>query len=195
MPSGPEQIRAAYRFPQNSQKSQNSRFQSTLNDMAPPPQFFYRVQHRGSYTTYNPYNGFVSRGHYDVHPAELLNKRTVEAHLDWGDRSNQPSPFISVFDNYGIASLRNMPTLTLIFHPDMPTTERATMYSGEIAESSLLRSAPRICIPFSPPWTSKTALSTCGFGRRRIMKLSSGSWTYAQLCVLNPGCARRRSGW
>ncbi|KAL8891089.1 MAG: hypothetical protein Q9215_001860 [Flavoplaca cf. flavocitrina] len=85
--------------------------------MAPPPQFFYRVQHRGSYTTYNPYNGFVSRGHYDVHPAELLNKRTVEAHLDWGDRSNQPSPFISVFDNY-----------------DMPTTERATMYSGEIAE-------------------------------------------------------------
>ncbi|KAL8840789.1 MAG: hypothetical protein Q9176_003635 [Flavoplaca citrina] len=85
--------------------------------MAPPPQFFYRVQHRGSYTTYNPYNGFVSRGHYDVHPAELLNKRTVEAHLDWGDRSNQPSPFISVFDNY-----------------DMPTTELATMYSGEIAD-------------------------------------------------------------
>ena len=86
--------------------------------MAPPPQSFYRVQHRGSYTTYNQYNGFESRGHYDADPADLLKKWTVEAHLDWGDRSNQPSPFISVFDNYGIASLRNMPTLTLIYHPD-----------------------------------------------------------------------------
>ncbi|KAL8901206.1 MAG: hypothetical protein Q9192_000683 [Flavoplaca navasiana] len=102
--------------------------------MAPPPQFFYRVQHRGSYTTYNPYNGFESRGHYDVDPADLLNKWTVEAHLDGEDRSNQLSPFITVFDNYDDAY------------------ERACNH-GQWGNRGVFIAeiSPTKCIPFSPP--------------------------------------------
>ena len=69
-----------------------------------PPQFFYRVQHRDSYTYYDPQTGFEARGHYKMDPSHYINGLKVKAHLNWADRSDEPTPFISVFDNYGISN-------------------------------------------------------------------------------------------
>ncbi|PKY02316.1 hypothetical protein P168DRAFT_284037 [Aspergillus campestris IBT 28561] len=56
--------------------------------MNPIPPRFYRVQHNGSYTIFDHADGFESRGHYQMAYAFWLNK-------------DEPTPFISVFDNLG----------------------------------------------------------------------------------------------
>lgn len=74
------------------------------NNMTSPPQFFYRVQHQGSYTYYHPHTGFEARGHYKMDPSHYINGSKVRSHLKWADRPIEPTPFISVFDNYGMVS-------------------------------------------------------------------------------------------
>ncbi|KAI4283520.1 MAG: hypothetical protein L6R38_002101 [Xanthoria sp. 2 TBL-2021] len=74
--------------------------------MTSPPQFFYRVQHQGSYTYYHPHTGFEARGHYKMDPSHYINGSKVRSHLKWADRPIEPTPFISVFDNYEDADHR-----------------------------------------------------------------------------------------
>ena len=64
------------------------------------PRHFYRVQSNKSYTLYDKDDGFEANGHYHMMYCHWLNKGKVECHLNWHDRSKQPTPFISVFDNY-----------------------------------------------------------------------------------------------
>ncbi|CRG90827.1 hypothetical protein PISL3812_07873 [Talaromyces islandicus] len=48
-------------------------------------------------------DGFQAHGHYLMDLSHWLNKGKIERHLNWSDRSTEPTPFISVFDNYGDA--------------------------------------------------------------------------------------------
>jgi hypothetical protein len=70
---------------------------------------FYHVQVQdeaikvNSFTTYNAQRGFEANASYSMAYCHWLNKAKIERHLDSHDRSQQPTPFISVFDNYGIA--------------------------------------------------------------------------------------------
>lgn len=64
------------------------------------PKAFYRVQHDRSFTLYDD-DGFEARGHYTMDCGHWINRRKLEQHLNWNDRSPEPSPFISVFDNHG----------------------------------------------------------------------------------------------
>ena len=61
---------------------------------------FYRVQHQDSFTVFEN-NTFESNGHYYIANSHWLNRQRVNRHLYWQDRSIEPSPFISVFDNKG----------------------------------------------------------------------------------------------
>ncbi|KAL8924843.1 MAG: hypothetical protein Q9172_002508 [Xanthocarpia lactea] len=72
----------------------------------PPPPYFYRVQHHTSYTYYNPQKGFEANAHYHMDHSHYINGLKVRAHLNWADRSIQPTPFISIFDNYDDANQR-----------------------------------------------------------------------------------------
>lgn len=72
---------------------------NTTNRSLPPS--FYRVQDEESFTFYNNKHGFVSQGHYLMDWAYWVNAKKIHEHLDWGHRSPEPSPFISVFDNEG----------------------------------------------------------------------------------------------
>ncbi|KAL8784970.1 MAG: hypothetical protein Q9213_003631 [Squamulea squamosa] len=71
-----------------------------------PPNPFYRVAHNRSFTIYHPVYGFESKGHYHMNPSHFITKRKVQGHLTWSDRPNEPTPFISVFDNYNDADKR-----------------------------------------------------------------------------------------
>lgn len=62
------------------------------------PTMFYRVQHQDSFAIFEN-NIFESNGHYCIAYSHWLNRQKVNRHLDWQDRSVEPSPFISVFDN------------------------------------------------------------------------------------------------
>ncbi|TAQ88754.1 hypothetical protein B7494_g2918 [Chlorociboria aeruginascens] len=62
------------------------------------PPMFYRVQHQDSFTIFEN-NVFESNGHYYMAYSHWLNRQKVNRHLDWKDRSVEPSPFVSVFDN------------------------------------------------------------------------------------------------
>lgn len=59
----------------------------------------YRVQHKGSFTYHDGHEGFVARGRYFMDYSHWINPTKVRMHLKWKDRSNEPSPFISLFDN------------------------------------------------------------------------------------------------
>ncbi|PLB39040.1 uncharacterized protein BDW47DRAFT_124961 [Aspergillus candidus] len=74
--------------------------------MNPIPARFYRVQHDGSYTIFDHVDGFESPGHYQMAYSFWLNRGKLESHLNWKARSDQPTPFISVFDNLGDANDR-----------------------------------------------------------------------------------------
>ncbi|KAI1496141.1 hypothetical protein F5X99DRAFT_414386 [Biscogniauxia marginata] len=63
------------------------------------PKYFYRVQWCHSFTFYDNPDGFAARGHYWMDYSHWLNKNKIEHHLNWKDRSEQPTPFISIFDN------------------------------------------------------------------------------------------------
>ena len=60
---------------------------------------FYRAQSDKSYTYYEDGYGFEAKGHYLMDLSHWLNKGKLERHLDWHDRSSEPTPFISVFDD------------------------------------------------------------------------------------------------
>jgi hypothetical protein len=66
-----------------------------------PPRF-YRVQHNNSFTYYSQENGFLSQASYYIDFNHWLNQAKIAKHLDWMDRSLQPTPFISMFDNIGV---------------------------------------------------------------------------------------------
>ena len=75
-----------------------------------PPRL-YRVQHDKSFTMYSPDFGFEARGHYHMSASHWLNEGTIARHLDWKDESEQPTPFISMFDDIGKVSARGRPGL------------------------------------------------------------------------------------
>jgi hypothetical protein len=62
---------------------------------------FFRVQHERSFTYYEPSVGFEAKGFYWMDYSHWFNPLKVRKHLDWNDKSSEPSPFISVFDNLG----------------------------------------------------------------------------------------------
>jgi len=66
----------------------------------------YRVQHERSFTHYEPSIGFVAKGFYWMDYSHWFNPRKVRKHLDRDDRSLEPSPFISLFDNLADAERR-----------------------------------------------------------------------------------------
>lgn len=66
------------------------------------PILLYRVHHASSFTIFNEDGdnaGFESAGHYYMDYSHWLTARKFHQHLDWGSRSAEGSPFISVFDN------------------------------------------------------------------------------------------------
>ncbi|KAM5351121.1 hypothetical protein ACJ41O_003844 [Fusarium nematophilum] len=65
---------------------------------------FYRVQSNRSFTEYDKDCGFTAPGR--DHPG-LINKYRFERHLAWNDRSDPPTPFISVFDSWGYEDKTN----------------------------------------------------------------------------------------
>jgi len=67
------------------------------------PQRLYRVQHATSYTHYAADEGFIANGSYLMDYSHWLNPEKVTGHLDWSNRSAEPTPFISLFDNLGNA--------------------------------------------------------------------------------------------
>ena len=65
-----------------------------------PPQF-YRVQHNKSFTSSSSTGGFESPGHYHMSYSFWITKQKLESHLHWGACPNEPTPFISVFSDFG----------------------------------------------------------------------------------------------
>lgn len=65
------------------------------------PPNLYREQHEKSFTSYEPGHGFFARGHYLMDWCHWINKGKIEKHLNWNNRSDEPTPFISTFNNYG----------------------------------------------------------------------------------------------
>ncbi|KAK4234440.1 hypothetical protein C8A03DRAFT_18663 [Achaetomium macrosporum] len=72
-----------------------------------PPPAFYRVQHDRSFTRYDD-DEFEARGHYSMDWGHWINRRKLERHLNWEDRSPEPSPFISA--NYLYILTSHLPT-------------------------------------------------------------------------------------
>jgi hypothetical protein len=58
------------------------------------PTQFYRVQYDTSFTQFDS-DGFEAKGR-GINSAKLMD------HLNWAARPDLPTPFISVFDNFGI---------------------------------------------------------------------------------------------
>ncbi|CAJ2501062.1 Uu.00g039150.m01.CDS01 [Anthostomella pinea] len=81
-------------------------------------QRFYRVQSGWSFTCYSEEHEFQARGHYCMDYSHWLNRGKFERHLDWDDRSREPSPFISVYDSWQEAQTRAR-VLTQRRHPDV----------------------------------------------------------------------------
>lgn len=65
------------------------------------PLRLYRVHSASSFTVYDEQHGFEARGHYLMDPSHWINKGRFESHLRWEDRPLEPTPFISLFDNFG----------------------------------------------------------------------------------------------
>ncbi len=75
-----------------------------MNQITNPPQTLYRVQHSTSFTKYDDVKGFEANGHYATDYSEWINLSKVQNHLDPNDKSCEPSPFISLFENFSKAT-------------------------------------------------------------------------------------------
>jgi hypothetical protein len=64
-----------------------------------PPRL-YRCQHRQSFTIWDG-EAFGSAGWYAMKASHWLNGKKISRHLDWKDRSEEPTPFISLFADLG----------------------------------------------------------------------------------------------
>lgn len=64
------------------------------------PSALYRTQHGRSFT-YHGEEGFQSRGRYFMTYSHWLNKGKIVKHLNWRDRSLEPTPFISFTSDEG----------------------------------------------------------------------------------------------
>ena len=64
------------------------------------PLQLYRCQHRESFTIWDG-ERFGSAGWYATQASYWLNAEKISRHLNWKDRSEQPTPFISLFANSG----------------------------------------------------------------------------------------------
>ena len=72
-----------------------------------PPQYFFRVQPESSFTQYEQENGFVSKDRYCMDYPYWVNKEKIQSHLTWGDRPEQTTPFVSVFDDLRLYLVMN----------------------------------------------------------------------------------------
>ncbi|KAI1258881.1 hypothetical protein F5Y18DRAFT_433900 [Xylariaceae sp. FL1019] len=63
-----------------------------------PAVHFFRVQHDRSFTLWSDVAGFESRAHYLMDYSYWITPK-LNLHLCWENRSSEPTPFISVFDN------------------------------------------------------------------------------------------------
>ena len=72
-----------------------------MNTINPAPSALYRVQHEKSFTYHDRHEGFVANGQYYMDYSHWINAKKVRNHLNWNDTSDEPSPFISLFDNLG----------------------------------------------------------------------------------------------
>ncbi|QUC23925.1 uncharacterized protein UV8b_08166 [Ustilaginoidea virens] len=66
---------------------------------------FYRVQSDESFTHWDS-DGFTAMGRYWMDYCHWINRGKIECHLNWKDRSIEPTPFISIFDNLRDAEQR-----------------------------------------------------------------------------------------
>lgn len=71
------------------------------------PQYFFRVQPESSFTQYEQENGFVSKDTYCMDYPYWVNKEKIQSHLTWGDRPEQTTPFVSVFDDLRLYLVMN----------------------------------------------------------------------------------------
>jgi hypothetical protein len=70
-----------------------------------PPQAFYRVQHGCSFTHYDD-EGFSTQASYIMDWCQWVSKEKFESHLDWKASPNEPTSYISLFDNPADAQKR-----------------------------------------------------------------------------------------
>jgi hypothetical protein len=72
------------------------------------PPTLYRVQHERSFTHYDDTKGFKAKGSCSMHDSHWLVPSRVRKHLNWSDRSNELTPFISLFDNECESNFRSI---------------------------------------------------------------------------------------
>lgn len=72
-----------------------------MSTTPPAPQTLYRVQYKNSFTHYSNDQGFLAQGRYHMDYTHWFKPLKVRNHLDWKDRSLEPTPFISLFDDHG----------------------------------------------------------------------------------------------
>ena len=73
----------------------------------PQPHYFFRVQSESSFTKYKQDIGFFPKTAYCMDYPYWVNKEKVQSHLTWGDRPEQTTPFVSVFDNLRLFLMTN----------------------------------------------------------------------------------------
>ncbi|KAF9873122.1 hypothetical protein CkaCkLH20_09285 [Colletotrichum karsti] len=100
---------------------------------------FYRVQSRYSFTAYSPYQGFDAKARDYMRYEHWINAGKFMKHLDWNDRSSEPSPFISVFDNKGNAKLETdaIKRARLLLRGNHPNVCVAEIRPGEMELSTV----------------------------------------------------------
>jgi hypothetical protein len=72
-----------------------------MNSAEHGPPTLYRVQHNRSFTYYADEHGFQAREGRSEDMCYYFDPQRIYKHLDWNDRSMEPTPFISLFDNLG----------------------------------------------------------------------------------------------
>ncbi|KAH7563664.1 hypothetical protein BM1_00711 [Bipolaris maydis] len=146
-----------------------------MNNIEPVPLTLFRVQHGSSFTYHDENEGFVAKGHYWMDYSHWVNPTKVRKHLDWWDKSSEPSPFISLFSNL----------------PD--ARERASFHQGKghrdivIAQVNLTETVPyrlRIQFPEGPIELPEQEFSYKTISVWVVNPRSSGDWAFGTLSTV-----------
>lgn len=119
----------------NSTKTSQT-LSASMNVVSQARPRLYRVQHERSFTYYEPSIGFMSKGCYYMDYSHWFNPRKVRKHLEWDDRSLEPSPFISLFDNLGETNSTNHRTCRILKWT-LADTGRRALFHRERGDSNV----------------------------------------------------------
>lgn len=73
---------------------------------AAPPRLLYRVQSARSYTAYKNGSFSTQACWLNVDPCHWITRAKISEHLRWSASPHESTPFISVFDNFGMLKVR-----------------------------------------------------------------------------------------